>query len=607
VSVADSSEATYNPASLFAARLLSGLISQGVTDFVVCSGSRSQALALAAAAAEHDAAARVHVKTDERAAGYFALGVARETGRPAPVIVTSGTAVANLMPAIVEAHASRAPLMLLTADRPEELHGIRANQTLRQAEMFAGYARYCTTVPAPGSSQHQGSDAPSYETAEAVAQLAKRAYAASVGGTVATQANAGEPASEETAAMSGAGLAGPVHLNLMFRDPLSGTAPRVADLLSENDPEDSVDCAVAPDSEFTLETGEGAVVIAGAGAGKAAEDFAHRAGIPLLAEVVSGARFGRQAIMAYETLLAGSLGDSITRAIVFGHPTLGRGIPKLMQRLGDQTVVVDRTVHAEHFDPSRRAQIVTRVGLAPDYDRRLAHNWLGAWIVPDRKLRQERSTLHEPDLEAARATGYKERNAYAREQVAVKRAAVSRELLVDTVWRASWPHDRLVVAASRLVRVLDAVAAPRPVRIYANRGLAGIDGNIATALGIAVAQQSSGDPALAAGVTRLIIGDLAFLHDVSALQFTPDELRPRLQIIVGNDGGGTIFESLEVAGVADPQDFQRVQLTPQNVNIQALAQAYGWQYQHAKNRGELEELFTAPVNGPVIIEVPLQE
>lgn len=185
----------------------------------------------------------------------------------------------------------------------------------------------------------------------------------------------------------------------------------------------------------------------------------------------------------------------------------------------------------------------------------------------------------------------------------MKRAPVTREVLVDTVWRATWPHDRLVIAASRLVRVLDKIAQPRPVRVYANRGVAGIDGTIATGIGVAFAQQNVENSALAAGTTRVITGDLAFLHDANSLQMVLPQ--QRIQIIVGNDRGGTIFRDLEVAKSADPAAFERVMLTPQSVDIASLAQAYGWAYERAQNRGELERLFTIPVTGPMIIEVPL--
>ena len=245
--------------------------------------------------------------------------------------------------------------------------------------------------------------------------------------------------------------------------------------------------------------------------------------------------------------------------------------------------------------------------MADGHDPRTHRRWLGAWVAPDRELQRERSTVHEPDLEAAKASGYKERNAFARTEVAARREPATREMLVENAWLGTWPHDRLVLASSRLVRVLDGLAPARKLTVHSNRGLAGIDGTIATALGIAVVSQADPDPKRSAGTTRVIIGDLALLHDAGSL-LLPDEpeMRPRIQLIVGNDGGGTIFAGLEVAGTASPEAFKRVMLTPQQVDLAALAQAYGWAYERAETRVELERVFTAPVTGPTIVEVPLE-
>ena len=138
------------------------------------------------------------------------------------------------------------------------------------------------------------------------------------------------------------------------------------------------------------------------------------------------------------------------------------------------------------------------------------------------------------------------------------------------------------------------------IPVHANRGLAGIDGTIATATGIAIASQQSAD----GGTTRVLLGDLAFLHDVGSLLGAPGEAAPRLQVIVGNDGGGTIFDSLEVAASAPPEAFDRVLYTPHDVRISALAEAYGWEYRLVRNRGELDEALGA-ASGRAVVEVPL--
>ncbi|WP_336652953.1 MULTISPECIES: 2-succinyl-5-enolpyruvyl-6-hydroxy-3-cyclohexene-1-carboxylic-acid synthase [unclassified Leucobacter] len=582
-------------ASVFAVELLGELIRRGVSDVVVCPGSRSQALALAAAAAEQVGAIRLHVRLDERSAAFFALGVARETGMPAPVIVTSGTAVANLAPAVLEAHEARVPLLLMTADRPVELRGMRSNQTTRQAGFFGPVARLSLDVPAPSF----GDDGDLVRGADRDPGSLAR---------VVLQAALGAP---------GAAPAGPVQLNIAFREPLSGTqgfdgmiARGFEAAAEERAALQVADPAADPDPY--LHRGDAlAVVIAGEGAGLEAEAFAHAAGLPLLAEVVSGARFGREAIAGYAALLTAQradgppLGELVEQAIVFGHPTLTRAVPALLRRDDVEVVVVDPHPRAEHYDPSRAARVVRSARVAADHEPRALRRWLGAWVTADRELLRERSTVHEPDLEAALATGYKERNAYARTEVAVMREPISRELLVESVWRATWPHDRLVLAASRLVRVLDGLAPARRVAVHANRGLAGIDGTVATALGVAAASQGDPDPAKAAGTTRVIIGDLALLHDAGSLLLPEGEPAPRMQLFVGNDGGGTIFDGLEVAGSADPELFSRVMRTPQQADLASLARAYGWEYRRVETRGEIEKLLTEPVTGPSLVEIPL--
>lgn len=603
--------------SRLAAKVITELIHRGVRDLVVCPGSRSQALALAAAEAEQHGLARLHVRIDERSAAFFALGIARETGIPAPVIVTSGSAVANLMPAALEAHHARVPMILLSADRPAELRGIRSSQTVTDNSFMQTFCRYATDIVAADPQASFGDTQPDAQPEDA-------------------QRKAGIAYTSATAHPSGAG---PTHLNIGFRDPLSGgTGLVAAELALLGTERDTIDpdagdfenlgsefgAEFDPDHEPPTATVEldlyvhGAdgetpltVVVAGADAGPEAEAFAHTARLPLFAEPSSGARFGREAVQHWVQLLnEHKLSELIEQVIVFGHPTLTRDVPALVQRA--ETVVIDQAgpeglrCGIERYNPGRTVSTFARSAtVTENYDRAKLSPWLGAWITEDRELRAAHTTVHEPDLEAALAPGYKERSAYARTEVARLREPVTREHLTETLWRATWPHDRLVLASSRLIRVLNRTAAPRKITVHANRGLAGIDGTIATAFGVATASQSHDNPRLAAGTTRLLIGDLALFHDVGSLALPNDEMLPRLQLIVGNDGGGTIFDQLEVAASADPDIFDRVMLTPQHVDIAALAAAYGWAYSRVDNQGELERAFTVPVEGPSIIEVPL--
>ena len=614
-------------ASIFAVELLAELVRRGVQDVVVCPGSRSQAFALAAAAAEKAGAIRLHVRIDERSAGFFALGVARETGLPAPVIVTSGTSVANLLPAALEAHEARVPMLLITADRPAKMREVRSNQTTHQANILREASRFTLDIAPPAFAANGDLDRGEDSAEGASDNRAQHRDPGRIAATSLARALGAE----------GAAPAGPVQLNVQVREPLSGTRgfdqmiaqgftaaaaegvaarERLAARVQRSGAKTATVTGQArgytttfgPSADDTFEfAGDAlAVVVAGEGAGPEAEAFAHAAGVPLLAEVVSGARFGREAIMGYQTLIdAPEVGGLIEQAIVFGHPTLNRQIPALLGRDDVDVIVVDPHVHTPHYNPHRNARVVRAARVGATHDPRALRRWLGTWVLADRELQRERSTVHEPDLEAALANGYKERSAYARAEVATMREPVTRELLAESVWRATWPHDRLMLAASSLVRALDKIAPARRIEVRSNRGVAGIDGTIATALGIATASQCDADTARAAGTTRVLTGDLAFLYDAGSLLRSPSEAQPRIQVFVGNDGGGSIFDGLEVAGSAPEGTFDRVMFTPHEASLEHLAAAYGWAYQRVTNRGELEQLLTAPVTRPCIVEVPI--
>ena len=552
---------TASPASDAAASLIAELVAHGVRDLVLSPGSRSQALALAAIDASKTGALRVHVRIDERVAGFTALGLARETGVPAAVVCTSGTAVANLMPATLEAFHSGVPLLLLTADRPPELRGIGANQATTQPGIFATGVREEIDAPVPDATTGWSG-------------LAARAVAVAMG-------------AETPRGLRG--VRGPVHLNLPSREPLSGVATPVA-LPSGSAP-------VPPVAEpFVLDRGPRTVVIAGADAGAQAEEVAHAGSWPLIAEIVSGARFGRQIVHGYRELLRrDDLGRRIERAVVLGHPTLSREVTALLSRADVDVVAVHHG--GEQLDLNHRTRGVASVSVA---DGPADRAWLGAWLEASAALIVDLSE-QAPDQDGLSSTHFAARRDAVKAELAAVRRPLDRALLVDSVWRATWPHDRLMFGSSRLVRVADAVLGGKKVPVHANRGLAGIDGTIATATGIAIASQSDGTP----GITRVLLGDLAFLHDVGALLLPPDETEPRLQVIVGNDGGGTIFDGLEVAGSAASADLDRAFYTPHHVRLEHLATAYGWEYRRVTTRTALDQVLTTPSGGRQLIEVPL--
>ncbi len=563
------------PATAYAAELLVQFLRLGVRHLVVAPGSRSQALALVAAELERAGHARLHVRIDERAAGFLALGIGLESGVPAAIITTSGSAVANLHPAVLEAHHAGVPLLVISADRPAELHGIGANQTTTQTGIFAGALRGEWDVPAPRGEAG--------ETAHAAA-TALAAWRAALGD--------GDPRA-----------AGPVQLNLALADPLSSPWSAPADLGA------SPETLAAPDAPrevLRLAADRPTAVIAGSGAGPAAEQAARDLSAVLLAEVVSGAHFGPNLVVPYrEALRDEDLLDRLERVIVYGRPTLSREVPWLIERGGLERIGV-RGPGAETYNPGRALdRIVDAIEVEdPTAAAELTRTWVRPWVAASRAFLERGEDL---PPEVGLPAGPK-----ARHELEAVRRPVTRRALAEAVWRATWPHDRLVLGASRLVRELDRVAPGKAIRVRANRGLAGIDGTVSTGIGVALAQQQSADAADGGspGVTRVLLGDLAFLHDVGGLALPDAEDAPRVLVIVGDDGGGTIFDLLEAGQAARERGgeaasaFARVMRTTQSASIELLARAYGWEHRRVETRGDLDPALSS-CTGPTIVEVPL--
>lgn len=534
-------------ASTAAARaMVAALPALGVGHVVLCPGSRSAPLAYALYAAEAAGALRLHVRHDERVAAFLALGVGK-AGALAAVVTTSGTAVANLHPAVLEAHHAGVPLLVLSADRPHRLRGSWANQASElQASLFAGAVRFAADLPA-------GGDPDGWTQALAAAVHAARGL---VAGT----------------------RPGPVHLDLAFEEPL---APDAGTLPWSPPPAagPAAGPAVAPPAASTaapaavpvvLEPGPRTVVVAGDGAGDAAARMAQAAGWPLLAEPSSEARYGSSAVAAPPLLAAHPrLGGRVERVVAYGHPTLSRSVVALLGAPGVEVVQVVTSV----ADPGPATPVRRLRALAPPAP--VADGWLPAWRTAGRV--------------ASRALDD------------VLGDALTGPSLARMLWRALAPGERLVVAASNPVRDLDLAADPWPQAhdrlVLANRGLAGIDGTVATALGVAAA---------AAGRrTRVLVGDLALLHDVGAL-VVPAQERAGLdvQVVVLDDDGGGIFSLLEHGDPARSAAFERVFGTPHGVDLGAVAAALGVPAVTVTEAGRLREVLTDPAPGLSLVRVP---
>ncbi|HZJ04171.1 MAG TPA: 2-succinyl-5-enolpyruvyl-6-hydroxy-3-cyclohexene-1-carboxylic-acid synthase [Nocardioidaceae bacterium] len=538
-----------NASTAMATVLLDELVRCGVREIVLAPGSRSAALAFAAQAAAELGRVRLHVRIDERTAAFLALGMAKASHRPVPVITTSGTAVANLHPAVLEASHAGVPLVVLTADRPAGLRGTRANQTTDQVKIFGNAVRAFADVPPafPGPSE----------------SLQCASWRSLVARTVAT------------ASGSTTGAPGPVHVNTQFAHPLT---PDSADGWTSHCPGRPHGMPWTTPAEprqpqpENLDRDRRTVVVAGDDAGPPARVLAETAGWPLLAEPTSGARTGHSAIRTYRLLLSDpALADRIERVVVCGHPTMSRPVNRLLSRSDVEVVAVP--TGPGWTDPGHRVSRV--VNAVQGQPAPTPSPWLREWQERDAELsrRLDRLLADQGEL--------------IPHQVA---AAVSAALP---------PHGLLFVGASNPVRDLDLVVARYPVGehrlVIANRGLAGIDGSVSTVVGAALARS---------GTTRsfALLGDLTFLHDGNGLVIGPQEARPDLMIVVVNDDGGSVFASLEQGGPSYSSSFERLFGTPHGADLAALCQVSRTPHRRVSALGDLTSALQTPTGGVEVVE-----
>jgi 2-succinyl-5-enolpyruvyl-6-hydroxy-3-cyclohexene-1-carboxylate synthase len=313
-------------------------------------------------------------------------------------------------------------------------------------------------------------------------------------------------------------------------------------------------------------------VVAGDDAGPPARLLAQNANWPLLAEPTSGARTGSHAIRTYRLLLGGELGAAVERVVVTGHPTLSRPVTSLISRR-DIEVVSVRTAAGICTDPGRVARQVDSVPVAEAAD---SPDWIDAWRTADRRVGE------------------------AVDEVAAEPSGLALQVAAE-VAAAVTPGALLTVGSSQPVRDLDLMAAPfgagQRRLVIGNRGLAGIDGTVSTAIGAALGRASS--RALA------YLGDLTFLHDANALVVGPCEPRPDLTVVVANDDGGAIFSTLEQGGPAFAASFERVFGTPHGVSIESLCRASGTAYERVTDAAGLRAALSTDARGIRVVEVPI--
>ena len=514
----DSGAPVINPSTLLARVIVRQIVEAGITDVVISPGSRNAPLSIAFHQASVKGLIKLHVRIDERTAAFFALGIAKASGRAVPIVCTSGTAVANYHPAVLEASHTNLPLLVLTADRPASLRKTGANQTTEQARIFGKAVRYFADV--------SGSVYPMELPLNSL-------------------------------------QSGPVHLNIQFEEPLVGdksdnwlndltiTAPKIFDRKTPG--------------TFHTKSTRGVLVIGHDRGGlsvDAVRDFADALDWPVIAE--DPLTFEKAISHASIFLTSRAIADDLVpdTVVVIGRTTLSRSINAFIKSARKEIVIDPRmaTVDSDRMASQKFVQL-PKVEVQPA-DSEYQEKW--------QKYSQR----------AAKLVG--------------DISQWSEALIAREIGAAIPTGTALFISSSRPIRDLEGFASARNgVETFANRGLAGIDGNISTALGIA-SQRTS---------TIAVLGDLGFLHDLTGLIHNEDI---NLKIFVINNDGGGIFSTLSQRGVAG---FEEVFGTPHGRDLAAIANAIGVPAKTIATQAELKSELAAPIKGVsvVVITAPDRE
>ena len=550
-----------NAATALATAVVDELVRGGVRQVVLSPGSRSAALGFAALAAAAEGRVDLHTRIDERTAGFLALGIARTSRRPVALVVTSGTAVVHLHAAVLEASHAGVPLVVLTADRPAHLRGTGANQTTEQAGIFGGAVRLAGDVPAPVPGHREAAQVAAWRS-----QVARAVLAAAGPG----HRTPGAPP-------------GPVHLNLQLDGPLVPDAEDGWSTAVDGRPDGAAWTVRAAELEVVperIDRETRTVVVAGDDAGPPARVLAEQAGWPLLAEPTSGSRTGDNAVRTYRLLLADpNLAGRVERVVVAGHPTLSRPVTALLSR-GDVEVVALASPGRptpSWTDPGHTVgRVVPALDPVPSGPTGPpADDWLQEWRDRDAAL-------------AARL-----------DRLLDDWGGLLPHHVAAAVAQALPPGGLLFVGASNPVRDLDLVVPRYAVgdrrMVVANRGLAGIDGTVSSAVGAALGRPHSSR-------SLALMGDVTFVHDLTGLVLGPREARPDLTVVVVNDDGGSIFAGLEQGAPAHAAAYDTLFGTPHGVDLGAVCAATGTPHQRVHDRAALAAALEGRPSGVEVVE-----
>jgi len=544
------------------------LIRCGVTDVVLAPGSRSAGLALALATAESRGDLTLHVRVDERTAGFLALGLGKVSGVPAVVVTTSGTAVANLLPAVVEASHSNVPLIALTADRPASMRGIGANQTIDQVGIFGTSVREFIDLAAPSTAMDDGSLA-----------AQNRVWRSTIARAVASTTDVTR--------------SGPVHVNAQFVEPLVPTSHETPDELREQVKQGPL-AGRADGRPWTADARlmggmglpideilemllddptlpeRGLIIVGDHADGEASElvdELGDALGWPIIGEP-SGNVSSSDTALAHGALLLGSVGfaESHVPDVVITVGTVGLS-REVNRHILAARVHIAVDPQPQWSDPTRSADVVVAACPLPPGAAELGTAWLESWQRADLLAAAAIETvLAGPQsqltgMHVARACGQ----------------AVPEDGLFFV--GPSWP--------SRHVFNFAANATGSAVTL-ANRGTSGIDGCVSTAWGAAVAAQRDSDAACIA-----FLGDLTFIYDLNALRVPANEDIPDLVYVVSDNNGGGIFSQLEQGQPQFAESFERIFGTPLDADIPASVTAMGFPCTAVSTPAELDAALKA--------------
>ena len=560
-----------NPATLWATLFVDELVRAGLREACIAPGSRSTPLTIAFAS---HPAITVHSLLDERSAAFFALGIGLATGQPAAVVCTSGTAAANFYPAIVEANYSHVPLLVLTADRPSELRGSGANQTVDQVKMYGDQVRWFVDVALPEND-------PDPLTLRYLRTLAGRAIGAAKGLPP-----------------------GPVQLNFPFRKPLEpvplpGFIPP-AETGARVDPQPFVSVSrgkVLPDADdldvlvtAILRAKRGLIVCGPRCSDEkfpgAVVSLARAVGFPVFADALSGVRFG--ATVLPELVFAGY--ETFLPALKPLAP------PDLVIHFGAMPISARLGEYLGSLPPETHRFAIRASGDWQDDTYTTSHlMWADPeWVCEELTVR---ASQHEgvKDQVWITALAALEKQVWKAVDLAAQKTYFEGLILADVV--EAMPRDgTLFVASSLPVRHLDQFVRPheKELRVFANRGASGIDGTISSALGVA---------SVSSAPVALVIGDLAFYHDLNGLLALKRCGVKATIVLINNDGGG-IFRRLPVARFDPP--FTDLFLTPHGLDFEPAVRMFGAGYSRVESREAFRKIFRASSGSdiPIVIEVP---